>query len=75
MLATSQLQVEQCLHRPVPQGRWEMPAQPVVSGGCRDLLGRVLVRDPAQRLSLDEVLGHPWFHEVSVRHFKPAALL
>lgn len=31
-----------------------------VSPACRDLLGRIFVLDPHQRLSLVEVLEHPW---------------
>jgi hypothetical protein len=35
-----------------------------VGEGCRDLLSRVLVKDPSQRLGLGEVMAHPWFQEV-----------
>jgi serine/threonine protein kinase len=50
---------------PVAQGDWRMPEQPQVSEGCRDLLHRVLVKDPELRLSLAEVMAHPWFQEAS----------
>lgn len=30
---------------------------------CRDLLARLLVRDPSQRISVDDALAHPWFQQ------------
>jgi serine/threonine protein kinase len=33
---------------------------PHVSPKCRDLIQRMLVKDPSQRLSLERVLAHPW---------------
>lgn len=32
-----------------------------LSPECLDLLGRMLVKDPAQRLTMEGVMGHPWF--------------
>lgn len=31
-----------------------------VSAGCRDLLQRMLVPNPQQRILLDDVIRHPW---------------
>lgn len=43
---------------------WQLPEQPVVSDSCRDLLSKMLVKDPRQRFTLLEVTSHPWFQEV-----------
>ena len=34
---------------------------PAVSPDCRDLLSRLLVVDPARRLSVEQIVAHPWF--------------
>lgn len=39
----------------------EPPHDVELSDSCRDLLQRMLQRDPAQRLSSWQVLQHPWF--------------
>jgi aurora kinase len=31
-----------------------------VSAEARDLISKLLVKDPKRRLSLDSVLSHPW---------------
>jgi serine/threonine protein kinase len=36
-----------------------------LSAGCRDLLSKMLVVDPAGRLTMDQVLAHPWLASVS----------
>lgn len=36
------------------------PAIPVVSDGAKDLITKLLQKDPKQRLPLSEVLKHPW---------------
>jgi len=43
----------------VLDGKYEMPG-PEVPKGAVDLLTRLLIKDPAQRISLDDVLQHPW---------------
>jgi serine/threonine protein kinase len=40
---------------------WKVPDGVELSPECLDLLDRMLVRDPAQRLTMEGVLGHPWF--------------
>ncbi|GAB4822382.1 hypothetical protein N2152v2_009428 [Parachlorella kessleri] len=47
----------------IAKGHWEVPDDPQVSDSCRDLLLRVLVKDPTQRLTLGELMKHPWFAE------------
>jgi serine/threonine-protein kinase SRK2 len=42
---------------------YDFPPDRVVSDGCKDLVKRLLVRDPAQRATLAEVMRHPWFQE------------
>ena len=39
---------------------WRVPDVAGVSDECRDLLGKLLQADPAQRCSFDEFLGHPF---------------
>ena len=36
------------------------PADVRLSEGCRDLLSRLLQRDPKERISFDEFFNHPW---------------
>ncbi len=31
-----------------------------VSDACKDLLARILVADPNKRISIPEILEHPW---------------
>ena len=33
---------------------------PHISAEAKDLIGRLLVKDPASRLALSEVENHPW---------------
>ena len=40
-----------------------------MSGEARDLLGKLLVFNPDERLSADAALRHPWFHAPSVHDF------
>lgn len=46
------------------------PDSKQLSPGARDLISRILVPDPTQRLSLQHILAHPWFLE----GLHPAAL-
>eukprot|EP00271_Cylindrocystis_brebissonii_P019844 TRINITY_DN627_c0_g1_i1.p1 TRINITY_DN627_c0_g1~~TRINITY_DN627_c0_g1_i1.p1 ORF type:complete len:288 (+),score=60.15 TRINITY_DN627_c0_g1_i1:505-1368(+) len=38
----------------------KFPSEPSVSAGAKDLISRLLVKDPKQRLPLSAVLAHPW---------------
>ncbi|XP_060030202.1 serine/threonine-protein kinase ULK3 isoform X2 [Erinaceus europaeus] len=38
----------------------ELPPRPQLSQACRDLLQRLLERDPARRLSFQDFFSHPW---------------
>jgi len=40
--------------------RVDLRFPPSVSAGARDLIRKLLVRDPAERLPLDALLKHPW---------------
>ncbi len=40
---------------------YALPAHVRASAECRDLLGRILVADPAARLSLAGIQAHAWF--------------
>ncbi|KAJ3284034.1 hypothetical protein HK104_010125 [Borealophlyctis nickersoniae] len=38
----------------------EFPDEPAVDEDLRDLLSRILVKDPMQRITLEEIKVHPW---------------
>ncbi|CAM8885169.1 unnamed protein product [Rhodiola kirilowii] len=44
---------------------------PSISAGAKDLVKRMLVRDPKKRLSAHEVLCHPWIQVDGVAPDKP----
>ena len=41
--------------------QWSIPAGVEISEECRDLLCRMLVRDPDKRITMAEIHQHPWF--------------
>nr|XP_037290393.1 aurora kinase A-B-like [Rhipicephalus microplus] len=45
-------------YRRIRECRVQCP--PYVSAEARDLIGKLLRRRPSERISLDEVKGHPW---------------
>jgi serine/threonine-protein kinase SRK2 len=49
---------------------YTFPKGKVLSDSVRDLIGRVLVQDPAKRPTLEEIQKHPWF----MQGLNPAAL-
>lgn len=36
-----------------------------VSEECKDLIGRMLRKDPHERITLLQILGHPWIKKYS----------
>jgi len=40
--------------------KYRVPDESRVSEPCRDLISRMLIRDPAKRASLNQILNHPW---------------
>jgi serine/threonine-protein kinase SRK2 len=40
---------------------WVIPAGVEVSAECRDLLGKMLVREPDERATMEGIQRHPWF--------------
>ena len=40
---------------------YELPGHVAMSANCRDLLSRILVADPAARITVPAILRHPWF--------------
>ncbi|XP_010331076.2 serine/threonine-protein kinase ULK3 isoform X4 [Saimiri boliviensis] len=38
----------------------ELPLRPLLSRDCRDLLQRLLQRDPSRRISFQDFFAHPW---------------
>ncbi|KAK9811017.1 hypothetical protein WJX73_006755 [Symbiochloris irregularis] len=49
--------------------QYEFPAHKPISDECRDLLARIFVADPGQRITVREIHHHPWF-----RHGMPPDL-
>ena len=41
--------------------KWAAPPDIPISTPCHDLLRRLLVADPAQRLTMAQISAHPWF--------------
>ncbi|KAJ4972059.1 hypothetical protein NE237_005158 [Protea cynaroides] len=44
---------------------------PKISESAKDLIGRMLVRDPRRRLTVHQVISHPWVHVDGVAPDKP----
>jgi serine/threonine-protein kinase SRK2 len=41
--------------------QWAIPSNIEISAECRDLLTRMLVRDPDERITMAQIHKHPWF--------------
>jgi serine/threonine protein kinase len=39
------------------------PSMPPVSDDAKDLMRRIMVSDPAQRLTIAQIQAHPWFQQ------------
>ncbi|XP_072807095.1 serine/threonine-protein kinase ULK3 isoform X2 [Vicugna pacos] len=50
----------------------ELPLRPLLSQDCRDLLQRLLERDPSRRISFQDFFAHPW---VDLEHMPSAESL
>ena len=42
----------------------EEPQWETITDAGKDLVNRLLIKDPEERITLDEVLTHPWFNKV-----------
>lgn len=49
------------LHQKIKSCRLEMPE--FLGDGCRELLNRMICRDPSKRATMDDVIFHPWVNE------------
>eukprot|EP00198_Chlamydomonas_reinhardtii_P012503 XP_001701840.1 serine/threonine protein kinase 12 [Chlamydomonas reinhardtii] len=49
--------------RRIANAEWQLPAHPVIGEACRDLLSRILVSDPAKRITMEGIMSHSWFRE------------
>lgn len=49
------------LHELILEGKFNFPEKPELTPQVKDLIRRILVLEPTDRLSLDEVKRHPWF--------------
>ena len=52
------------LHALILEGVFDFPETPQLTPEAKDLLRRILVLDPLERISLEEVRKHPWFEPV-----------
>jgi serine/threonine-protein kinase SRK2 len=41
------------------------PENATISPQCRDLITRILVANPAQRITIAEIFQHPWVQQAS----------
>jgi calcium/calmodulin-dependent protein kinase I len=55
----------QTLYRKILKGAYQFHTEywKEVSEQAKDLISKLLVLDPAQRLTVDQALAHPWLHE------------
>ena len=46
-------------------GKYDLESVPwqTISAGAKDVVKRVLVQDPAKRMTVEEILNHPWVRE------------
>ena len=49
--------------RKIVAAQYVLPSDVPVSAACADLLTRLLVADPAGRLSMEEIKRHAWFNQ------------
>jgi tRNA A-37 threonylcarbamoyl transferase component Bud32 len=47
----------------IKRGQYTYPGHSKVSPMLRDLIGKTLCLDPAQRITVDGLIEHPWFHD------------
>lgn len=58
------------LYKKIIAGVYRWPDKPAVSDAAKDLVSRLLEKDPKKRLTASECLRHPW-----VMVFFPASLV
>lgn len=54
--------LQRILHR-IMKVDYVFPAHATISDECKDMMRRVLVANPSQRLSLKQIQEHPWFKQ------------
>ena len=54
-------------------GQYEFPAHKPISSECKDLLSKIFVADPGQRITVQGITRHPWFRRgtpsLDVEHY------
>ena len=50
------------LFKKIINGKFKMP--PYVSEDVKDLLYRILTKNPSERIPLQEIMKHPWFTQI-----------
>ena len=48
---------------------FDLPCWTSISDNCKDLLTRLLTKDPIKRIPLDNALKHKWFSDVDLNQF------
>jgi polo-like kinase 1 len=51
----------QCTYERIKRVKYSFPGDKPVSSEARALVGEILKLNPAERLSLDQIMAHPWF--------------
>jgi len=54
---------------------FDLPCWDDVSDMAKDLITKLLVKDPKRRLSLNSAMEHPWFSKVRAKHAESSQLL
>ena len=47
---------------------YDLPCWDNVTPMAKDLITRLLMKDPKQRITLDNAMAHPWFDSVRARY-------
>jgi len=48
---------------------FDLPCWNSITDSCKDLLTRLLSKDPAKRISLDNALKHKWFSDIDLNQY------
>jgi serine/threonine protein kinase len=56
-------------YKKILNGQFEIPSK--LSDSAKDLIKKILVIDPYQRLNIEQILDHKWFNETKVPDFLP----
>ena len=56
------------LHQLILKGEYEFPSSCKLSPALTDLITKMLILDPSERISIDAMLNHPWLKQVKLEN-------